>query len=38
VLNAQLHAVPFYARHGFAAEGDPFDDAGIAHVTMRRRL
>lgn len=38
VLNAQLHAVPFYARHGFVAEGEPFDDAGIAHVTMRRRL
>jgi predicted GNAT family N-acyltransferase len=38
VLNAQLHAVPFYARFGFAAEGEPFDDAGIAHVTMRRRV
>lgn len=37
VLNAQLHAVPFYARYGFVAEGEPFDEAGIAHVTMRRR-
>ena len=35
VLNAQMHAVPFYARHGFSVHGMPFDDAGIVHVTMR---
>ncbi|HXF46123.1 MAG TPA: GNAT family N-acetyltransferase [Burkholderiaceae bacterium] len=38
VLSAQLHAVPFYARFGFAVAGDTFEEAGIAHVTMRRRL
>jgi predicted GNAT family N-acyltransferase len=38
VLNAQTHAVPFYRRLGFVAEGDVFDDAGIPHVTMRRAL
>ena len=38
VLNAQVHAMPFYARHGFAAEGPPFDEAGIAHQTMSRAL
>jgi predicted GNAT family N-acyltransferase len=35
VLSAQMHAVPFYAQHGFVQEGEPFDDAGIAHVQMR---
>ena len=38
VLSAQVHAEPFYARHGFIREGDVYDDAGIAHVTMRRAL
>lgn len=38
VLNAQTHALPFYARFGFIAEGDEFDDAGIAHRLMRRTL
>jgi predicted GNAT family N-acyltransferase len=38
VLNAQTHAVPFYARHGFVAEGDEFLDAGIPHQGMRLRL
>lgn len=37
-LNAQTHALPFYARFGFMAEGDEFDDAGIAHRAMRRSL
>lgn len=35
VLSAQVHATPFYRRHGFAEEGEPYDDAGIDHVTMR---
>jgi predicted GNAT family N-acyltransferase len=30
-LSAQTHAIPFYARHAFQAEGL---DAGIAHRTM----
>lgn len=37
-LHAQLSAQGFYARHGFVSEGSVFDDAGIAHITMRRRL
>lgn len=37
-LNAQVHAEPFYRRHGFAAEGEVFMEAGIAHRTMRRQL
>ncbi|MCX8005377.1 MAG: GNAT family N-acetyltransferase [Burkholderiaceae bacterium] len=38
VLHAQQHAIAFYARHGFVAEGEPFSEAGIAHRLMRRRL
>lgn len=38
VLNAQTHAVPFYARFGFAVEGATFMEAGIPHVTMVRDL
>jgi len=38
VLNAQTHAVPFYARHGFAPFGDEFMEAGIPHVTMAREI
>lgn len=38
ILAAQLHAVPFYERHGFVAEGGVFLDAGIEHVNMRRVL
>ncbi len=34
-LDAQLHAIPFYERHGFHAEGDTFMDAGIPHRRMR---
>jgi predicted GNAT family N-acyltransferase len=35
LLNAQTHAEPFYARHGFVSSGEPFTDAGIPHRTMR---
>jgi predicted GNAT family N-acyltransferase len=38
MLNAQTHAIPFYARHGFTVAGEPFDEAGIPHVAMERRL
>ncbi len=37
-LAAQTHAVRFYRKLGFAEEGEPFDDAGIPHITMRRKL
>jgi predicted GNAT family N-acyltransferase len=35
VLSAQTHAVGFYVRFGFAAEGGEYLDAGIPHVQMR---
>jgi len=33
-LNAQVHALGFYARYGFVAEGPVFDEAGIPHRAM----
>lgn len=38
VLNAQTHALPFYARHGFVAHGPEFIEAGIPHREMLREL
>lgn len=37
-LHAQAHARGLYARHGYAERGEPFEEAGIAHVTMEKRL
>lgn len=34
VLSAQTHAIPFYERFGFVAEGEEYDDAGIPHRRM----
>ena len=33
-LAGQLHAIPFYERHGFVARGEVFLDAGIEHRWM----
>jgi predicted GNAT family N-acyltransferase len=38
IVKAQTHALAFYARHGFVAFGAEFDDAGIPHRAMERRL
>lgn len=37
-LHAQSHAGDFYAKAGFEPYGDPFEEAGIAHIAMRRML
>ena len=37
-LEAQVQAVGFYEGSGFAVTSEPFDDAGIMHVRMRREL
>lgn len=37
-LNAQVQALGFYAREGFQAWGDVFDDAGIEHRAMQLAL
>jgi YbgC/YbaW family acyl-CoA thioester hydrolase len=34
VLDAAASAVPFYRRAGFAAQGEPFDEAGLPHQRM----
>lgn len=38
VLSAQTHALEFYRKHGFAAVGEVYEEAGIAHQEMRRTL
>ncbi len=38
MLDSQTYAIPFYEKLGFVAEGEEFDDAGIPHRLMRRRL
>jgi len=35
-LSAQLHALPFYRRHGFVEFGETFTEAGIPHRHMKR--
>ncbi|NML48294.1 YbgC/FadM family acyl-CoA thioesterase [Ramlibacter sp. G-1-2-2] len=37
-LHAQRTAKDFYAGLGFAPEGEPFEEAGIPHLTMSRAL
>jgi predicted GNAT family N-acyltransferase len=37
-LSAQVHALEFYRAHGFLAEGEVYQEAGIAHQAMFKRL
>ncbi len=37
-LNAQCDAVSFYEGLGFSTVGEPYEEVGIAHVPMARRL
>ena len=37
-LNSQVDAMGFYAKFGFRPEGERFDEAGIAHQSMRLGL
>ena len=38
ILEAQLHAIPFYEALGYRAEGDVFLDCNIPHRLMRKVL
>ncbi|MGB8698606.1 MAG: GNAT family N-acetyltransferase [Thermosynechococcaceae cyanobacterium] len=38
IIHAQSTTVRFYEHLGFTAMGDPFDEAGIAHLKMKRAL
>lgn len=37
-LNAQVDAVSLYAKFGFVAEGDQFEEAGIQHMKMVKKV
>ena len=36
-LHAQSHALEFYQKAGFVADGEQFEEAGIPHRSMTRR-
>lgn len=38
VLDAQTYARGFYEKFGYVAEGDEFDEDGIPHIRMWRRV
>ncbi len=38
ILNARIGAEGFYARHGYALEGAVFEEQGIPHVRMTKRI
>ena len=38
ILEAQCHAIPFYEKLGYVAEGAVFLDAGIEHRLMRKSI
>ncbi|MNL51343.1 putative acyltransferase [compost metagenome] len=37
-LHAQRSAEGFYRRAGFSVVGEPYEEAGIAHIAMAQRL
>jgi len=37
-LNSQLDAMSLYAKFGFVAEGDQFEEAGIQHFKMVKKV
>ena len=37
-LHSQVKAIEFYKKFGFEVEGDVFDDAGIPHIKMTKKL
>mgnify|MGYP001196630047 CR=1 FL=1 len=38
IVHAQTYVSEFYLRNGYHAEGEPFDEAGIQHIIMRKSL
>jgi predicted GNAT family N-acyltransferase len=38
VLHAQISVAGFYRRLGYVEEGDPFEEAGIPHIAMRKKI
>lgn len=37
-LHAQIQAVPFYQKLGYQTTGEPFMDAGIEHMAMKKPI
>ncbi|MBQ7191846.1 MAG: GNAT family N-acetyltransferase [Paludibacteraceae bacterium] len=37
-MEAQCYIMPLYEQYGFVAVSEPFDDAGVQHVEMEKRL
>lgn len=37
-LSSQFHAREFYQKMGFAEQGDRYEEAGIEHIKMTRRI
>ncbi len=38
MLHSQLYALDFYKKHGYEPLGEVFDEAGIQHLEMRKKL
>jgi predicted GNAT family N-acyltransferase len=38
LLHAQVTVAGFYRRLGYVEEGEPFDEAGIPHIAMRKTI
>jgi thioredoxin-dependent peroxiredoxin len=38
ILNPRLGMEAFYKRHGYAAEGEPFDENTVPHIRMTKRI
>ena len=38
ILHAQVAVAGFYRRLGYVEEGDLFDEAGIPHIAMRKKM
>ncbi|MBN2908429.1 GNAT family N-acetyltransferase [Polycladomyces sp. WAk] len=38
VLSAQLHARPFYEKLGYHTEGKPYEEMGVKHIWMNKKL
>ena len=38
ILHAQCYAIIFYKKLGFKEYGDKFEEVGIEHIEMRRKL
>ena len=38
IVHAQTYVSEFYSRAGYNTEGEPFDEAGIQHIIMRKTL